>query len=134
MIAQGGVELLSMESKVSTMNIKGNNKLASLLIRIGLAAVLLYASVSSFKSPYNWIGYLPHTLTDHFSAHLLLHIFSVYEIILALWLLSGLYIKYVAVLAALSFSAIILSNFNLLSITFRDIAMVFASLALIFIE
>ena len=123
-----------MVNKMPKIKVKSNNNLASLLLRIGLAAVLLYASVSSFKTPADWIGYLPHILTNHVSGLLLLHFFSVYEIFLALWLLSGFYLKYAATLAALTFSGIILTNLGLLSITFRDIAIVFASLALIFIE
>ena len=108
--------------------------LASLLLRVGLAAVLIYASVASLVSPLDWIGYLPHFLTNHISGHFLLHGFSVYEMTLAIWLLSGIYIKYAAVLGALTFSGIILSDLSLLAITFRDIVMVFASLALVFIE
>lgn len=108
--------------------------MASLLIRVGLAAVLLYASVSSYITPADWIGYLPRFLTEHVSGTLLLHVFSVYELLLAVWLLSGIYIKHVAILAALTFSGIILTNTGLLAVTFRDITMVFASLALLFIE
>lgn len=116
------------------VSVKNNIKAASLLLRIGLAAVLLYASVSSFRTPADWIGYLPHFLTSRVPGNLLLHFFSIYEVLLAVWLLSGLYIKYAAFLAALTFSGIILTNVGLLSVTFRDITMVFASLALIFIE
>jgi uncharacterized membrane protein YphA (DoxX/SURF4 family) len=119
---------------MKSVSIKNKNKLASLLLRIGLASVLLYASISSFKTPSDWIGYLPHFLTSRFPGHILLGFFSVYEISLAVWLLSGYYIKYAAVLAALTFSGIILTNLSLLPLTFRDITMVFASLALLFIE
>ncbi|HVC35975.1 MAG TPA: DoxX family membrane protein [Candidatus Dormibacteraeota bacterium] len=114
--------------------IYSKNMLASLLLRIGLAAVLIYASVSSFVTPSDWIGYLPHFMTNHVSGQLLLHVFSVYETALAIWLLSGIYLKYAAVIAALTFSGIILTNLGLLAVTFRDITMVFAALALIFIE
>ena len=116
---------------VSTIN---KNKLASLLLRIGLAFVLLYASISSFKTPSDWIGYLPHFLTSRFPGHTLLGFFSIYEAALAVWLLSGYCIKYAAALAALTFSGIILTNLSLLPLTFRDITMVFTSLALLFIE
>ena len=110
------------------------NEIASLLLRIGLASVLLYASISSLITPSDWIGYLPHFLTSRFSGHILLGFFSVYEISLAIWLLSGYFIKYAAALAALTFSGIVLSNLSLLPLTFRDITMIFAALALIFIE
>lgn len=115
-------------------NVKSGNNLASLMLRIGLAAVLVYASVSSFITPADWIGFFPHFLTSRVSSTVLLHFFSVYELLLAIWLLSGMFIKYAATLAALTFSGIILTNTGLLIVTFRDITMVFASLALIFIE
>lgn len=116
------------------INTASSDILASLLLRIGLAAVLLYASVSSFVTPSDWIGYLPHFLTSHIAGASLLHFFSVYEMALAVWLLSGFYLRYAAALAAATFTGIILTNLGLLIVTFRDITMVFASLALIFIE
>ena len=106
-----------------------SNKIASLLLRIGLAAVLIYAGISQFMTPSDWVGYLPHFLTNHVSSQLLLHIFSVYELIMAVWLLSGKYLKCSAALAAATFTGIILTNLAVLTITFRDIAMVFAALA-----
>ncbi|HEV2402841.1 MAG TPA: DoxX family membrane protein [Candidatus Saccharimonadales bacterium] len=114
--------------------IYSKNMLVSLLLRSGLATVLIYASISSFVTPSDWIGYLPHFMTNHVSGQLLLHVFSVYEMALAIWLLSGLYLKYAAAIAALTFSGIIFTNLGLLVITFRDITMVFASLALMIIE
>ncbi|HEY4964194.1 MAG TPA: hypothetical protein VIH90_05855 [Candidatus Saccharimonadales bacterium] len=119
---------------MKSVSFKNRNKLASLLLRIGLASVLLYASISAFKTPSDWIGFLPHILTSRFPGHILIGFFSVYEMLLAFWLLSGYYIKYAAILAALTFSGIILTNLKLLPLTFRDITMVFAALALIFIE
>jgi hypothetical protein len=116
------------------IRVYGNNKLASRLLRIGLAAVLIYASISQFMTPSDWVGYLPHLLTNHVSSQLLLHVFSVYEMILAVWLLSGKYLKYAAGLAAATFCGIILTNLAVFTITFRDIAMVFAALALLFID
>ncbi len=116
------------------IDVSNGNKIANLLLRIGLATVLLYASVSSFITPADWIGYLPHFLTSCISGKFLLHVFSVYELLLAIWLLLGTYIKYAALIAALTFSGIILTNTGLLAVTFRDITMVFASLALIFIK
>lgn len=116
------------------MKIKSNVKVASLLLRIGLASVLLYASISSLVTPSDWIGYFPRFLTNSFSGNALLHIFSAYETVLAIWLLSGVYVQYAATLAALTFTGIIISSLGLLAVTFRDITMVFASIALIFIN
>lgn len=116
---------------VRPINIKKTN-LTPALLRAGLATVFLYAAISSFKNPQDWIGYLPKFARDQISGNTLLHIFSVYELALALWLLSGRYVKYAALLAALTLGGIVLSNFSLFAITFRDIALIFAALALVF--
>lgn len=107
-----------------------SNKLASWALRFGLALVLLYASVSSFVTPSDWIGYLPHFMTQYITGTMLLHIFSVYEFALALWLLSGYFLRLAALVSAATFAGIILTNLGVLAVTFRDVTMVFASLAL----
>lgn len=106
--------------------------LTPVLLRIGLAVVFIYAAMSSFKNPQDWVGYLPRFARDQISGGTLLHIFSVYELALALWLLSGKYVKCAALFATLTLSGIVASNFSLFTITFRDIALIFASLALFF--
>lgn len=107
-----------------------STKVTSLLLRLGLAAVLLYASIAAFVAPNDWVGFLPRVLTQHFDGYRLLQFFSAYELVLALWLLSGVYIRLAALAAAATFSGILLTNITLLPITFRDITMIFAALAL----
>lgn len=116
---------------VGQRNLKKTN-LTSILLRVGLATVFIYAALSSFKNPQDWIGYLPQFAKDQISGNTLLHIFSAYELVLALWLLSGKYIKYAALLSAATLSGIVLFNFSLFAITFRDVGLIFASLALVF--
>lgn len=101
-----------------------------LLLRAGLAVIFLYAAISSFANPQDWVGYLPKLLTDHIDAQLLLKFFSVFEIFLALCLLIGLYVRYIALLCAATLAGIVFSNFSLFQITFRDIALIFAALGL----
>ncbi len=108
----------------------GNKNYAELLLRSGLAIIFTYAAVSSFKNPQDWIGYLPRFLAKSHQAHNLLKVFSIYEIVLALWFVSGKYIKYAALLAALTLAGIVTSNFKLFAITFRDVALIFSALAL----
>lgn len=114
-------------------NLKINNP-TSLLLRLGLATIFLYAAVSSFLAPDEWVGYFPQMLRDIVPADILLPIFSIYELALAGWLLSGLYTKYAALLAAATLAGIVVSNFQLFAITFRDIALIFAAIALYFEE
>lgn len=104
--------------------------LPALLLRLGLALILLYAAISSFVSPREWLGYMPAALTDRFSADILLKIFSVYELLLAGWLLSGVYTRYAALLVAATLAGIVITNFELFMITFRDMALILACLAL----
>lgn len=66
------------------------------------------------------------------SGDVLLDIISVYQLVLAAWLISGKYIKYAGMLSALTLTGIVLSNLSIFVVTFRDIALIAASLALVF--
>ena len=110
------------------------NNPTSLLLRLGLATIFLYAAISSFLAPEEWVGYFPQFLRDIISPNILLPIFSVYELLLTVWLLSGLYVQYAALLSAATLAGIVVANFQLFAITFRDIAMIFAAIALYFEE
>jgi uncharacterized membrane protein YphA (DoxX/SURF4 family) len=105
-------------------------QLAIWLLQGGLALLFVYAAISSFTNPQNWIGYLPGMLTDRFDAELILHGFSIYELLLAVWLLSGVYTRYAALLCAATLAGIVASNLSLFEIIFRDLALLFAALAL----
>ncbi len=105
----------------------------SLLLRIGVAFVFLYAAIASFIEPYAWIGYLPAFMQGLIPATFLLPIFSATEIILALWLLWGKGLFYSATIAALMLAAIVIFNFGALDIVFRDVAIFFSAVALIII-
>lgn len=80
------------------------------------------------------MGYFPQLLRNIVPPEVLLPIFSTYELLLAAWLLSGLYTKYAALLSAATLAGIVVSNFQLFVITFRDIALICAALALFFEE
>lgn len=103
---------------------------SQLLLRIGIAVVFLYAAISAFIDPNEWIGFLPPLITENFKAETVLHIFSVIELVLAAWLLSGAYVRWAALFAAAMLSGIVVSNFSIFQISFRDIAIIFAALAL----
>jgi uncharacterized membrane protein YphA (DoxX/SURF4 family) len=105
-------------------------KLAKLVLRLGLIAVFLYAAISSFVSPNDWIGYLPSIATKIVPGAMLLKVFSVYELLLSLWLVSGKYQRYAGALAALTMLGIIASDAKLFAITFRDLAIASGAVAL----
>lgn len=107
------------------------NKVLSLwLLRIGLAIMFLYAAISSFLQPSEWIGYLPGFIAQFFDPELVLKVFSVVEIMVATWLLSGVYTRYAALAAGVMLLGITISNFSLLAISFRDIGLAFTAFAL----
>lgn len=116
-------------------NVVGNKtKTVSLLLRVGLAIVFLYAAIFSLKDPNEWIGYVPSYLAKGLSTDVILKLMSVLQIVLGLWLLSGKYARYAAAIAALMLAGIILTNWGQLYITFRDFGLLFSALALAVLE
>ncbi len=109
---------------------------ASLFIRVGLAFAFLYAAIASFQHPDTWLGYIPNWLPNllHIPSKFLLDSISVFQILLAGLLLGGKYVKYVGVISAGLLLSIVLVNPSSLVITFRDIPMITASLALWFLD
>lgn len=116
--------------KTKTKNKPSSTRRARVLLQVGLAAVFLYAGISSLKTPSDWVGYLPAYMTKAISAFTLVKVFAFYELILAGWLLSSKYLKPAALLSALTLGSILVVNPHQLIVTFRDIGLVFMALSL----
>lgn len=106
--------------------------LAPLMLRLGLAFVFVYAAISSFVTPRDWVGFLPTMMTDFIDADLLLKFFSTFELLLAAWLLSGVYVRLAGLVSALMMVGIVVTNPSVFIVSFRDIGLAFAGLALVF--
>ena len=106
------------------------NQIIFLLLRIGVAFAFFYAAVSSFLAPNNWIGYFPQIMRNLVPADILLPLFSIFEIILALWILWGKYLFYSSLLASVSLLGIIIFNFSQMDVIFRDVSILLTSVAL----
>jgi len=102
----------------------------ALLLRIGLAFVLLYAAMSQLMHPFEWTGYLPPFAIRILQPRLLVNALALYNTLLALWLLSGKWTRYAALLCTATLAGIALLNLNQLIVTFRDIGLAIAALAL----
>jgi uncharacterized membrane protein YphA (DoxX/SURF4 family) len=100
------------------------------ILRLGLAAVFLYAAIGSISAPNDWVGYLPPFATKLAAPELLLKLFTIYEILLGLWLLTGKFMRWAGILSALTMLGIIASDTKLLAVTFRDIAVATSAIAL----
>lgn len=104
--------------------------LAVFFLKISLAVVFLYAAISSFIEPQNWSGYIPAFVKAIIPVSIFLMGFSIVEIALAAWLLSGKFTRAAAIISSILLFSIIVFNTSLLEILFRDIAIFFAAIAL----
>ncbi len=107
-----------------------NQRIVLFLLRLSIASVFLYAAVAATLQPYNWIGYIPQFLRDIFPGNILLMLFSLYESLLAVWILTGWKTFHAALFAAATLIGIIVSNISQTDILFRDFAIFFAALSL----
>lgn len=110
-----------------------NPQHASLLLRLGLAFVFAYAAIDSLVHPNDWVGYMPHIADKIVSPFTVLTIVSVYQLVLAAWLLVGRYARYAGLLSALTLAGITAVNLGVFGITFRDVGLTLAAVALIFV-
>ncbi len=106
-----------------------------LLLRIAVAFAFLYPAIDSVIEPNAWLGYFPPFLlaatASMVSGITLLHVWSLVEIVIALWILSGKYIFIPALLATISLLLIVGLNIPLMQIVFRDLALALVSFTLV---
>lgn len=65
-----------------------------------MAFAFLYAGFGALTSPQNWLVYLPPFLGQIMPLATILVVFGIFEILLALWLVSG---KWLAVSSGIAF-------------------------------
>lgn len=111
-----------------------NPDFAALLLRVGLAAVFAYAAIDAFREPNAWISFVPPFMAKFVSLKVALDAMSVGQLILAAALVWGRYLRFTASIAAAMLLGIIVLNINTLLITFRDVGLLFAAVALIFMD
>jgi uncharacterized membrane protein YphA (DoxX/SURF4 family) len=104
------------------------------LVRLGVAFSFLYPPVAAYFDPYSWIGYFPSFIKGFIPDELLLHSFGILEILIGLWILSGIRIFIPSALATLLLFLIVLFNWPQLDVLFRDISIALASLALVIVS
>lgn len=101
------------------------------LLRTAVAFAFLYPPIDAFFHPDSWVGFFPVFIRDQMSPSLLLSAWGIVEILIALWILSGKRIFIPSLMAALSLMLIVLFNFSLIDILFRDIAIALAAASLV---
>lgn len=107
---------------------------AALVLRLGLAFIFAYAGIASFLSPLEWIGYLPTFVGTLVPATLAVQLMAFIEVTLAAWLVSGAYLLYASIASTLLLAGITIANLGLLIVTFRDVGLIAAALALVLLS
>lgn len=115
---------------VKKRNNNDKKRLASFILRSGLALVFFYASISALINPIDWAGYVPNFIKQIIPVNLFLLIHSSAEIILGFWLLSGKKILYASLVSAAAMFSIIVFNLTVLDVVFRDVAIMLSAIAL----
>lgn len=105
-------------------------KNATLALRLGLAFVFAYTALAIYLRPLDWIGFVPGWIDPILDRQTFLHIHGLFDLILAIWLLSGVKIFYSSVLSALNLGSIIIFNLGAMDIVFRDIGLLTGAVAL----
>jgi uncharacterized membrane protein YphA (DoxX/SURF4 family) len=105
-----------------------------IVLRLSLALAFLYPALSGFIAPQNWVGYFPPFLFDFASPEALLTFFGIFEVLLALWILSGRYAVWANSIAGALLALIVLFNFPQMNVVFRDISLIGLAIALILLH
>ena len=111
-----------------------NKTVAAYLLQIALAFSLFYSAWRAFVNPFDWIGFFPLWLTNmtvRFVSHeAVLMMFSIGEIALGVWLLTGKKVWIPALLCAGLLGGIVIFNWSQMDILFRDFSLMLSALAL----
>jgi uncharacterized membrane protein YphA (DoxX/SURF4 family) len=107
-------------------------KIVSLLLRIALAFSFIYAGISIFMTPDNWIGFLPD-FVKNLGGYSALYGHATFDLILGLWLLSNKWTFWASIISALNLAAISIFNLAQLDIIFRDVSLLIVAVALAFL-
>jgi hypothetical protein len=108
-------------------------KKAEWSLRIGLAFSFIYAAIDALKNPADWVSFIPAEYTFFLNAYQALIILNWAQIILALWLLSGKRLAGASLVSILFFAGLLFFNWAGLDVLFRDVSLLFASIALYFL-
>ncbi len=104
-------------------------QLPSWLLRAGLAFVLSYAATSSFFHPETFARYFPSFMPATWATELLA-VFAVFEMLLAVGLMTERFTYPASMLAGFTMVAIVLVNPDAFNVLFRNVAIACGAFAL----
>lgn len=111
------------------MKINELNKYSNLILRIGISSVFLWFGINQLVDQSYFLGYLPDFILNSPYQLILVKLNGLFEIILGLFLLLGLFTRIVSFILFLHLLAIIYSlGYN--DIAIRDFGLAVATLAI----
>lgn len=107
------------------------NSKALFVLRLAIAFTFIYAGVSGFINPGNWVGFLPSWASiPGLTTEQILIVWNIIEILLGGWILFGKKIFIPSVIATVLLLGITVTNFAQIEVLFRDLALGLAALSL----
>lgn len=106
------------------------DRVALIILRIGVGSAFIYPAVDSFLHPSAWIGYFPNFLRDATGDSTILIVWAVIELIVGIWIISGWRIFIPSLAAVVSLLGIVVFNLSQIQVIFRDIALLAPALVL----
>lgn len=101
----------------------------TLLIRIGLAAVFIYAGIHTLFNYQSWLGFAPSWIQSVLDPKIFLYLHAVFELVLGLGILAGAFLPIFSLAAFFDILAILIF-YGVDEITFRDASLLMTALAL----
>jgi hypothetical protein len=111
---------------------KTKEEKVSLTLRLGLAFVFIYTSISAILNPIAWIGFMPQFLGEMKETFLIVH--DIGLILLGVWLVSNKKVYYASVISAIFLLAVVVFNWGAMDIIYRDIGLFLMAVALAFLS
>ncbi len=103
------------------------------ILRIGLAAVILWFGVNQLLNPQQWVGFVPAWLSNVAPLMIFVYINAIFEVGLSLLLLSNNFVKLSSILLSIHLVLIILElGYN--GVAVRDVGILVGFLSLISME
>jgi len=103
-----------------------------IILRLSLAVVFLWFGLNQLFSFSAWEGYVPVFLTSIISAKILVMVNGSLELVLGLFLLTGLYVRFSSFVLGIHLFFISLS-LGYTALAVRDFGLAFATLAIFFL-
>lgn len=102
---------------------------APAVLRYGLTVVFFWFGISQLTNPSGWLGFLPGFAASIANPVTLVYLNGAFEIVLAVFLGLGLYIRLFSGLTALQLLSIVVFSVGLSAIGIRDFGLMIAALA-----